>query len=43
MPGAFQKSFVDIREICQPIGRGELHSAAFKRALQIHKAMVLSA
>jgi hypothetical protein len=28
---AFQKSFVQIREMCQPRRRGELHSAVFER------------
>jgi hypothetical protein len=39
---AFQNSFVEIQGMCQPVGKGGLLFAIFKRFLQIQKQLVLS-
>ncbi len=36
-PAAFKKSSAQIREMYQTKGKGELHSAIFKRVLKIQK------
>jgi hypothetical protein len=39
---ASRKSSVQIREMYEPLGRGELHSVAFQIAWQIQNVLVLS-